>query len=578
MTTLSAPPVAGRRVPLAGSPTPAGSWLELAARVREFQPDVVVLIARKMPRLAELFELKFGHSCLVMSDLAIPFAHAFLKNARVAVVDDVVNVGTTLQHSASCLRACGAEEVELFSLGRRARSPRDLRVHCVYSEPFDDLRYNRVVGSVPEAIRALAKPYDLVFPTIPCRLALPFRTAGQVLARLSDRFGSAAVHHLPSQASGRGPSRVTVDLPGGLCGNCKLRLYFGEEEKVCNLVPFIIPPRLSRDSFEIASPSAKHLLKRLQAALRGAPPEASLWKGEALCQALLFVASFDQGLRLVDELSDVLSLRGNAQYDQRDAEMLFGPAVVESSLASFINETDSSLVGKCVEGWTIGESPFLKEFTRPEIIALIKSRASSLDAYSTFTAIFDVLAEQVGAADPSQYRLTWPYTKKQVLTKPYRRLRVGPTFDDLVALIDCILGNVRSAGRGTLPLRHVVSALLDYAIDSGTVVPTIARYNSGYYRIYRKGERDEHDLAIERVKFAWRNSQKDLSLTTFTKINAILAFCEDFAPVLSPMALERGNVATLHATVLDSDAAEIGRYLRDTGQLQRRETNSEQGK
>src|SRR5947209_13726773 len=86
-TTPPAPPP--RRFPHA-------AWRSLISRVRGFDPDVAVLIARKMPRLAECFGFSLGPRAIVVSDLAIPFVHGLLAGARVAVLDDVVNVGSTI--------------------------------------------------------------------------------------------------------------------------------------------------------------------------------------------------------------------------------------------------------------------------------------------------------------------------------------------------------------------------------------------------------------------------------------------------------------------------------------------------
>ena len=71
----------------------SGVWLALVDQVRSWRPDVVVLVARKMPRLAQALELDFGAPTL--TDLAVPFADGAFAGARVAVVDDVVNVGST---------------------------------------------------------------------------------------------------------------------------------------------------------------------------------------------------------------------------------------------------------------------------------------------------------------------------------------------------------------------------------------------------------------------------------------------------------------------------------------------------
>ena len=548
------------------------AWYRLAENVRFFEPDVVVLVARKMPRLVELFDLDFGPSPLVLSDLALPFAHKEVSGARVAVLDDVVNVGSTLRHASDCVRACGADEVKLFSLGRRMVGPDAPDVNCVYPEALSASTYDRVVGSVPRAISQLAKPYDLVFPVIPCRFAVPYSTAGEVIATLRERFGNEAVHILTPQYEKLGRARVTVDVPfGRTTGNYKIRLYFDSEKRTCNVVPFAIPPKLAREEFEWSNEAAQQLDGRLMRALDGAPDGASVWRGEAQCQARLFTSSLDFGLAVLnDGLGECLGISGFTPFDVDDAAMLFGPAarVVdrESSSGSRVPVKALSSVGS-------GKSPFLMHVGE-HVSKAAKERATASgagdDPVSLFRAIFDTLADLVGASDPSRYELQWPYRSEEISMRSYLRLRIGPTFDDLLQMMNGLVSQPANGDRneGAGPaVRRLVSGLLDYGIDSGGVVPTLAQYEGSFYRVYRKGESAQRDLAADRVLYAWHCHGQPLSLTRFSKINATLAFSAVLKPILSPSALLRGNVATLQASCLDLGEAEIARYLRDTGRL-----------
>lgn len=570
MLTLDTVPAPIRRERAASAPSPAWPWQELAKRVRAFQPDVVVLVARKMPRLVELFGLDFGPVDLIVSDLAVPFSHRQLRDARVAVLDDVVNVGSTLLHAADSVRACGAREVELFCLARKSNSPQRARVNCILEEPLTTGEYERLVGSVPQEICQLAKPYDLVFPTIPCVFALPFRSTGEVIVALRDRLGADAVHCLTPQYERPGLARVTVTVPlGRERGNYKLRLYFNELERRCNVVPFAIPPNLAQSANAFRSATAGRLFERLERAVQDAPAATSLWPEEPLCQARLFATSLDLGLQMIDEtLGDILAVAGTDNFDRTDAQMLFGPAAEEEFVdVAPLGGSPREAAAVPVMGQVGTTSPFLRHVGQ-HLAELAMERAQARDVLSIFKAIFDALAELVGAADPSKYQLDWPLTEKEIAARPYLRLRIGPSFDDLVALI----GNLgaqkdNNDGKRSLPLRSLVSAMLDYAIDAGAVVPTLGFYEGYYFRIYRKGESEQRDRAADRVSYAWHRYGKPLSLTRCSKINVILAFSADLAPVLSPSSLLRGNAASLQATCLDKEEAEIARYLRDTGRL-----------
>ena len=172
----------------------------------------------------------------------------------------------------------------------------------------------------------------------------------------------------------------------------------------------------------------------------------------------------------------------------------------------------------------------------------------SATGFALFAAVFNELAISVGASEPENYSLKWPFTKVEIKEDPYKRLRIGPTFEDLVALYREVSG---LEGLRATSVRQEVSAMLDLAIDQGAVVPTIAKYNGSFYRIYRKGESEPRDRAIERSLRAWSLYGKPLSLTRYSKISAILSFAEGVEQILDPETMTRGNVATLPSSVLD---------------------------
>ncbi|MHC2284099.1 hypoxanthine-guanine phosphoribosyltransferase [Bradyrhizobium diazoefficiens] len=90
--------------------------------VRDYSPDLVVLVARKMPRLVEALNLSLGDAVCV-SDHAIPFVHPNIKGARVAIVDDIWNVGTTMLRARDrVMLGTPTRKAALFDGGERCRS------------------------------------------------------------------------------------------------------------------------------------------------------------------------------------------------------------------------------------------------------------------------------------------------------------------------------------------------------------------------------------------------------------------------------------------------------------------------
>jgi hypothetical protein len=544
------------------------AWEELAFRIRAFAPDVVVLVARKMPRLAECFDLDFGHGPFIVSDLAIPFIHRRLAGARVAIVDDIVNVGSTLRHAQKSAEACSASTTRMFALGARKASATILEgVEYVWPSPLNERDYARFVMQVPTVLHHLRKPYDLEFPILPCRLTAPFRSAHDIHLWLADHYGTHAVRSLSQSSPATGLVRFSLDLPTAGPGNRKLRLYLDTRTGLCYVVPFAIPPRLEMVCpASLAHPFAIGFLKAVMESLDGCPEGAALWREEPATRAFLFAASLDYGLHVLGQLSAILSLSGDVPVSFPDLELLFGPVRADFEGT----EAAPTLQPVSAGDWAAEkpESPFYFFLRSPgrgqELLNRLRDRAHSMCGFTLFSEIFDELARSVGASDPQDYLLDWPYSRQEIKEAPYLRLRIGPTFDDLVAIYAALH---HADQNGPLPVRNQVSAILDFAIDSGTVVPTIARYEDRLYRVYRKGESEARDRAMDRVLYAWSMFGKPMTLTRFSKINAILAFSSALPQVLAPCSLTHGNVASLQTSVLDLEQAEISKHLQRTGRL-----------
>lgn len=544
----------------------------LAARVLEFQADVVVLVARKMPHLAEALSLDFGKGALLMSDIAIPYAHRALQGMRIAVVDDVVNVGSTIDRARSAAQSCGASCVEMFSLGRKVSGKAPAGIHYVYDTPMSERDYQIHVAAVPKAIRSLAKPYDLTFPLIPCRFIPPIQNGSELLRRLALLYGWETVRDISpdrTENSQVRQLRYTLDCPNQ-SGNFKIRFYIDVTTGTCNVVPMAIPAALSADNLTISSPYAKRVLEVFKDAATGAPSETLLWPGEAYIRAALFARSLELGVSCLREWGDLLSISSPEIFSRDAAACVFGPSVY-----SIDGEVElPTTVEKNGHAAMHAGSGFLDHFPCDQLIAAARSRLpetyttedrrSMLDCFIAFDALFSEIAQLVGANDPTRYESEWPYTKNEVRDKPYLRLRVGPTFGDVVELLALTLwGKVPNNRR----FRHIVSELLDRAIDAGAVVPTFAHADGVFYRVYRRGENDEIDSAVRRVQYAIYSYGRSMSVTRVSKIDAILAFSRAYCGKTIARPLDRGTVGTLPATILDDPNIPVASFARNTGRL-----------
>ncbi len=552
---------------------PTYEWRKLAETVKSFAPHVVVLVARKMPRLMECLGLDFGKDCVVISDLAIPFAYHLFRDSRVAIIDDVVNVGTTLANAHSRVLACGAQKICLFALAAQQRDSRQrrqnlldklqLRVRYASYQPFDKNEHVELSWSVPRALGFIAKPYDLEFPLIACHFTPPFSLNSEIFAWLQEKYGKESVHRLNRpKACDLGLSRFTVDIRAESELNTKLRLYLDEKTQTCNLVPFCIPP--SSRAFETKEEYAKHMVATLMKRLSNAPEGSEVFPGESMLRLGLFMQSLDFGMSMLDEIGEILTVQESPPFNIDDASLLFGPDMRKIPAEGCAPCTAITLMAGAPE------SPFLKHYIKGDngngFLQTIRDRASCNDRYTLFSALFKELAETVGSSCLANYELNWPYSNKQIKENPYLRLRIGPTFEDLVVIMSK-LWDVSDSDKGTL--RNQVSALLDWAIDEGAVVPTIAEYENQLYRIYRKGEEELRDNVANRVVYALDGIEKGVSLTRLAKILAILGFSQETEELLLPSSLPRGNVATFPTTSVDKEQAEISHYLRDIGRIKK---------
>lgn len=533
-------------------------WELLAEGVREFDPTIVVLVARKPVRMFQALGLEPAPGALVVSDLAIPFLGDRMASAKVAVVDDVVNVGSTLRRVCRLAVAAGSSEVQAFAISHLRREDRieDLDVRYTRVDGLDEFDLRQFGRRIPQTLQWHSKPYDLTFPVMERELRAPFWNFDFLLAALRNHYGDEFVYDLSTAAGAEcGKRRCAVDLTDGPALR-KMNLYVDEAARTCAVVPIALTPVLQAD----------------EPALHPSPWAAAVWSGlkdlphdgdlEALCRLSLFADGLTLGESFIAEHGAFLRNHGSRPFSLTDAQLALGPAVAKVRAADG-DQPLRRFRSRHPED-AAAASPFLAAAKRSGMLSSIENAARARDPLSVFIATFEVLGRNVGAHDPSQYKLDWPYTYSEVQQEPSLRLRIGPTIADLVEIVDSI------TGANDLSLtRRRVTRLLDRYIDSGGVVPTVATYDDTPYRIYREGEASTREDVSLRVKYAWECYGKPLSLTRATKYLTILAL--DLPQSDSQVVIgnaPRGNTLCFNESILDT-RTEITQYLRDTDQLER---------
>jgi len=177
-------------------PLHSEAWQALVDGVRDYSPDLVVLVARKMPRLVEALNLSLGDYAVCVSDHAIPFVHQNIKGARVAIVDDIWNVGTTMLRARDRVLLAAPREVQLFALAaKNAETALESGVNLALPRSLPAERHRILVDAVPRALRCVAKPYDVDFPIVPCTIRAPFSSWHADSARCRPAFRDDLAHH-----------------------------------------------------------------------------------------------------------------------------------------------------------------------------------------------------------------------------------------------------------------------------------------------------------------------------------------------------------------------------------------------
>jgi hypothetical protein len=535
-----------------------GAWDALADLVRGYEPSVILLLPRKPVRMREALELDFGAGALIITDLAIPFARRWLRGARVAVVDDFVNVGSTMSNALACALEAGASDIAAFAITSRAGTPKilgDVPLRFAEKAPLDDAGMREFGRRVPATLQQLAKPYDLDFPLFQCRLAMPLNGFSDLFASLREKHGDEQVYDLSTPEGSRaGVRRLAVDLTDDGDRHLKVRMYYDERSLVCRVMPIGIPEPIGDSLSTWWSPLARATWDSVSAG-----PLVQELEADARARLWLFCSAIDDGGRFVESHGDLLVLDRHAPLDLRDAELVLGPGV--RKIAQRVAVAHTALEPKPSSVPTAANtSPFLVAAERNGFFDDVRQRAPRFPA-SAFVTIFERLADWVGAQDLDAYRFAWPEAGIDVKTTPYARLRIGPTIPDLVEMVADVCELPVDVAR-----RHV-TRLLDRAIDAGGVVPTIAIYGDRVFRIYRKGEGSLRDRSAQRLLWAWRTADLNLSLTRASKLLTIMDFATPVADkALSVGAQQRGTVLAYQPDLLDAGGDAV-HYWAATGQL-----------
>ena len=546
---------------------PMASWDELCTKVRSFNPDYVVLVARKMPRLFDAIPMDLGSAAVCVSDQAVPFVHAQLANARVAIVDDLWNVGSTMLHAKARVELAKPRAVGMFALGaKNAISAVEKGVSLAEQSSMSEACYEHFVSTVPNLLRLVPKPYDADFPIARCALQAPFRTWEQCWAWLQLTFGVAAHTTIDDGQRQKSLARATVNLRNDHGWALKARLYFDFASGTCNVVPMALAPSLPLEDVYPEESLAKATFIAASSALGdlAAMPDEdrreALGRLNAFCDSLVFLHY------AVGALAGLVRSDSNEPFSIEDFAMQFGPAAAAHMRKVDVGEA-ASLSPKSQEAFLLARKKPVPQalVENPKVVSAAAQKAQDgWPVELVFDALFQCLAKATGADDPSQYSLEQPYTSAEIQGWPYLRLRIGFTYSELIEFLRL---NLRPQP-GSLAPEAIASTLIDWFVDLGAIVPTITFRGDPCLRVYRKGESNPRwDTDLSRLVLALKELRgNSISRTRVSKVAAILAMSSagDTSGIRVAPA-ERGTVAVMGKSVVERSDIEVTAYLRNAG-------------
>lgn len=511
-----------------------GKWNDLKETIDTFKPEVVIYLARKMPRLAEVLQWKFPDDVLVVSDFAIPWIVDEIRGKRVAIVDDTVNKGTTLEHVHRKVLSCDTPEKNIctFALARKegADSNRlDFEIKFAIDSTLTQEEYIELEHKIARSICVLAKPYEVEFPIIYVKYATPHLRSFDILNSLEESAKDnplfCAIHDTSADDTVElDLARITLDIFKNSKNNCKVRLYLDDANQCAMIMPVAIGYCSTPDD---ECTNIYVLFREMLSYLEVKSHDLvtiETFDGESRQRSKNYLDSLLFCLNILPELSHVFDIN-SITIEKSDILSLFGKKHAEA-IANIKLSAIKKLLSPLVDDATTEFWEAVREGGPSHSLLLDVINVAQKQHIVTHGEVFDIffktLAIFAGEDDPKKYRLEGlSITGDDVIANPYLRLRVGPAFSDMIQVFSFLWGTICPDKYSQEQIRETVSVLLDNRIDDGSLVPVLSKT---LQRVYRKGEAELFDrvsfyalhflygeVDVKKPDFPWEYSTKLLN-------------------------------------------------------------------
>ncbi len=540
-------------------------WELLRKSITAYDPHVVVLLARKMPRLYELFEWKehFGNK-IVVSDFAIPFiASKITPDMRIAIVDDTYNHGTTVENLYNKLSVL-TKNIEIFVLGKAITAAKNNT--CVqkneygfktilpnntslfYVEEINKIAsvdkksdYEVLSHQIPSSIAFIAKPYEIEFPIFCTSYRDTELDALDIFDSLKEKLGGDVNVHdttaLDMVKHGLARISIDFDVNNSEC-NKKIRLYLDDINKKVSIVPMYIAHNYNLQYFEFDELKYTNEIEKYYSKHAKQEDAYKLLEAETKTRWIQFFASLNFGFEILEKLDFIFDIDSSC-ISSIDLSMLFGADFSEKLEKLPYNELKALKLPTLYsqsENSTLALLRFSKKLSETE-----KNNKSFIDSLlfekkdrdSIFLSFFKEVETQKLNDSTHKYSMGEDYfpSNSQVEKFKFLKLRVGPTFNDMLVMFKklwtdfcpCIEYSDKNC-------RALLSSILDGYVDDGCIVPVISLDGN---RIYRTGEAPQYnrieynatkayyDMYInKKVAYPW---DYDISKTTDIRGKEVIA-------------------------------------------------------
>ena len=448
-------------------------WKKLSNNIDNFNPDVIIFIARKMLRIHQVLksiDKSFFDAPLIISNFAIDYLDKnYLDGKKIAIVDDSVNVGTTLNSVKQQIdHEFNNTQIKCFAVYQSENNHHEIDAILADDSILDIQKYRTRANSLSSSLNCLSRPVEIEFPIFNVDVPKSFDYM-DFAESLTNANPNLQANRLDSfDAFPVGIYKFSVDVFPGRGVNDKWRFYFDDAKHILTFVPMAHYDPDPKDYYD-------HNLKTIM-----------LHRRKSYVNSLVWGKKCWSYIQSITKLPDIT-------LDESEVTFLFGTTLAKEML-SYYNKL--TLKSELLEPLPCREQTlyFYNAYKNLDENLKINNIADCELFFDYFTNFFINLGKLVGEDGSSDYKFNDPNyipDLNYVNKNRYARLCVGPTFNELLYLMNCYFTNDKKIDILDKRLHTLISRTLDRQIDQGFIVPVFDCYGR---RIFRKGEPNPYNI------------------------------------------------------------------------------------